>query len=163
MRRSLSLLTAAAMLAGVAAPAAQAQALRPAMPALDGASSVTQVQWGPGPGWGPGRRPGWGPGPGYGPGYGPPPGYYRNNCGWGGCNNNNNAGAAAAAGLVGGLILGAAAASAAQQAQQPPAVYYAPGPAADPNWIAYCSAKYRSFDPRTGTYLGYDGLRHPCQ
>lgn len=160
MRKSLSLFTAAALLAGVAAPAAQAQALRPTLPALsaaDGAGAVTQVQWGPGPGWGPGRRPGWGPGPGYGP---PPPRYY-NNCGWGGC--NNNAGAAAAAGLVGGLILGAAAASAAQQAQQPPTVYYAPGPAADPNWIAYCSAKYRSFDPRTGTFLGYDGLRHPCQ
>jgi hypothetical protein len=32
----------------------------------------------------------------------------------------------------------------------------------DPNWISYCSAKYRSFDPTTGTFLGYDGLRHPC-
>ncbi len=31
-----------------------------------------------------------------------------------------------------------------------------------PNWIAYCSRKYRSFDPRTGTFLGYDGLRHPA-
>jgi hypothetical protein len=32
----------------------------------------------------------------------------------------------------------------------------------DPNWISYCSAKYRSFDPATGTFLGYDGLRHLC-
>lgn len=127
------------------------------------AAVPAQAQWGPRPGWGPGPGPGWGPGPrpGWGPGYGPGPGYYNRNCGWGGC-NNNNAGAAAAAGLVGGLILGAAAASAANQARQPQ-VYYAPGPAADPNWISYCSAKYRSFDPRTGTYLGYDGLRHPCQ
>jgi hypothetical protein len=27
---------------------------------------------------------------------------------------------------------------------------------------AYCSAKYRSYDPESGTYLGYDGQRHPC-
>jgi BA14K-like protein len=40
-----------------------------------------------------------------------------------------------------------------------------PGPgyvvssAADP---AYCAQRYRSYDPASGTYLGYDGLRHPC-
>ncbi|MGH6739994.1 MAG: BA14K family protein, partial [Bradyrhizobium sp.] len=22
--------------------------------------------------------------------------------------------------------------------------------------------RYRSYDPASGTYLGYDGLRHPC-
>lgn len=27
---------------------------------------------------------------------------------------------------------------------------------------AYCSQKYRSYDPGSGTYLGYDGQRHPC-
>jgi hypothetical protein len=35
--------------------------------------------------------------------------------------------------------------------------------AARSDWLAYCSAKYRSFDPATGTYLGYDGDRHPCR
>jgi len=25
-----------------------------------------------------------------------------------------------------------------------------------------CSQRYRSFDPASGTYLGYDGQRHPC-
>ncbi len=30
-------------------------------------------------------------------------------------------------------------------------------------WYAHCSAKYRSFDPATGTYLGYDGNRHFCR
>ena len=25
-----------------------------------------------------------------------------------------------------------------------------------------CAARYRSYDPATGTYLGFDGLRHPC-
>jgi len=49
--------------------------------------------------------------------------------------------------------------------QQPPPVVIAqpvlvPGTAA---WYAYCSRKYRSFDPQTGTYLGYDGIRHACQ
>jgi hypothetical protein len=27
---------------------------------------------------------------------------------------------------------------------------------------AYCEQKYKSFDPASGTYLGYDGQRHPC-
>jgi len=43
--------------------------------------------------------------------------------------------------------------------------YVAPGPgyevssAADPT---YCAQRYRSYDPASGTYLGFDGLRHPC-
>lgn len=28
--------------------------------------------------------------------------------------------------------------------------------------VGYCSQTYRSYDPASGTYLGYDGLRHPC-
>jgi hypothetical protein len=27
---------------------------------------------------------------------------------------------------------------------------------------AYCAQTYRSYDPASGTYLGYDGQRHPC-
>jgi hypothetical protein len=30
---------------------------------------------------------------------------------------------------------------------------------ADPS---YCAQRYQSYDPASGTYLGYDGLRHPC-
>jgi len=26
-----------------------------------------------------------------------------------------------------------------------------------------CAQRYRSFNPATGTFLGYDGVRHPCQ
>jgi hypothetical protein len=26
----------------------------------------------------------------------------------------------------------------------------------------YCMQTYRSYDPQSGTYLGFDGLRHPC-
>lgn len=28
--------------------------------------------------------------------------------------------------------------------------------------IAYCASRYRSYDPVSMTYLGYDGRRHPC-
>ncbi len=27
---------------------------------------------------------------------------------------------------------------------------------------AYCASRYLSWDPETGTFIGYDGLRHPC-
>jgi hypothetical protein len=27
---------------------------------------------------------------------------------------------------------------------------------------SYCAQRYRSWDPASGTYLGNDGLRHPC-
>jgi hypothetical protein len=26
----------------------------------------------------------------------------------------------------------------------------------------YCVQRYKSYDPASGTYLGYDGRRHPC-
>ncbi|TPP11586.1 BA14K family protein [Rhizobium glycinendophyticum] len=29
-------------------------------------------------------------------------------------------------------------------------------------WHQYCSQRYRSFNPRTGTYIGYDGQSHFC-
>ena len=28
--------------------------------------------------------------------------------------------------------------------------------------VAYCEQRYKSYDPASGTFLGYDGLRHPC-
>jgi hypothetical protein len=31
------------------------------------------------------------------------------------------------------------------------------------DWIASCRQRYRSFDPASGTYLGYDGYRHDCR
>ncbi|MFZ5677854.1 MAG: BA14K family protein [Pseudomonadota bacterium] len=30
-------------------------------------------------------------------------------------------------------------------------------------WVAYCSAKYRSFDPETGTFVTYSGETLPCR
>ncbi len=38
-----------------------------------------------------------------------------------------------------------------------PAVTVAPG-----GDVAWCEAHYRSYSPATGTYLGFDGQRHPC-
>ncbi|HET7384670.1 MAG TPA: BA14K family protein [Pseudolabrys sp.] len=46
--------------------------------------------------------------------------------------------------------------------------YYAPAPGyyAQPyggdDAVAYCMQRYRSYDPRSGTFLGNDGYRHPC-
>lgn len=31
-----------------------------------------------------------------------------------------------------------------------------------PGWYEYCRGKFRSFDAKSGTYLGYDGKRHFC-
>lgn len=70
--------------------------------------------------------------------------YYRRDRG--------NALAAGALGLATGAIIGGAIAQ--SQAQAAP-VYGS-------NTAAYCAQRYRSYDPASGTYLGYDGLRHPC-
>ncbi len=31
-----------------------------------------------------------------------------------------------------------------------------------PEWYSYCSNRYRSFNARSGTFTGYDGLQHFC-
>jgi BA14K-like protein. len=46
----------------------------------------------------------------------------------------------------------------------PPRVAYA-RPSLEPwtpGWYRYCESRYRSFDPRSGTFMGYDGVRHFC-
>jgi hypothetical protein len=42
----------------------------------------------------------------------------------------------------------------------PVAVQVAPSGGGDD--VAYCMQTYRSYDPRSGTYMGLDGYRHPC-
>ena len=42
----------------------------------------------------------------------------------------------------------------------PPGYYGGPAPAGD--GVAYCMQKYKSYDPNTGTFLGFDQQRHPC-
>ena len=41
-----------------------------------------------------------------------------------------------------------------------PAVAPAPYVAGDA--VSYCAQRFRSYDPYSGTYVGYDGFRHPC-
>jgi hypothetical protein len=80
--------------------------------------------------------------------------------GWGG-------GGAVLGGLAAGAIIGGAIAS--SRPYYGPGYYYGPeyyepppyaGPPRDE--IAYCMSRFKSYDPRSGTYLGYDGYRHPC-
>ena len=78
--------------------------------------------------------------------------------------NDRNAGLAAIFGLAAGAILGGAVTQgmtgSVATSAVPPAGGYAPG---TQGYLRYCSNKYRSFDPASGTYLGYDGNRHYCQ
>nr|WP_235885049.1 BA14K family protein [Bradyrhizobium frederickii] len=70
---------------------------------------------------------------------------------WGGWHrphyrHHYGSGAAVLGGLAAGAVIGGAIANSQAQA----------------NANAYCSQRYRSYDPTSGTYLGYDGMRHPC-
>ncbi|MGV1756017.1 MULTISPECIES: BA14K family protein [unclassified Rhizobium] len=45
--------------------------------------------------------------------------------------------------------------------------YYAPPPVSglrpwSSAWMRYCYDRYRSFDGQSGTYVGFDGMRHFC-
>jgi hypothetical protein len=60
--------------------------------------------------------------------------------------------------LVGGLAAGALIGGAIASQAQPAPVYGAPSGDA----MSYCVQRFKSYDPASGTYLGYDGQRHPC-
>lgn len=77
--------------------------------------------------------------------------YYHHHHGDGG-----SALAAGAVGLAAGALIGSAIASQAQAAPPPP-----PG-TVDPSVAAYCARKYRSYDPRTGTFMASNGMRYVC-
>lgn len=76
---------------------------------------------------------------GHGPRYGHRHHYHRR--GYGGT------AAGVGIGLAAGAIIGGAIAASSAQAQQN---------------HAYCSQRYRSYDPQSGTYLNNDGNRYPC-
>ena len=79
-----------------------------------------------------------------------------------------------AAGVIGGAILGSQPWSGYDYGYYGPgpAYSYAPnypapydsgyGAAPDGDSVAYCQQRFRSYNPATGTYLGYDGQTHPC-
>ncbi|MGO4174664.1 BA14K family protein [Bosea sp. TAF32] len=148
MIRTLVVVTALAGCGAMAAPASAAP-LAPASAAIASAkvaSSLLQsVQWRP-----------------YGY-YGPR--YYR-----------YNRGPAVGAGIAAGVIGGALAAGA-LAAPPPPPVYYgypapapvygAPAPAygygiEDVDAVAYCSRRFRSYNPETGTYIAKGGVVRAC-
>ncbi|MEI9805087.1 MAG: BA14K family protein [Pseudolabrys sp.] len=70
-------------------------------------------------------------------------------------------GGGAIAGFAAGALLGGALAS------RPYGYYddgyyaqgYVPGGG---DAVGYCMSRFKSYDPGSGTYLGYDGARHPC-
>jgi hypothetical protein len=70
-------------------------------------------------------------------------------------------GAGIAAGVVGGLIIGDAIANSRREREyyddeRRRRVEY------DDDEIEYCMRRFKSYDPDSGTYMGYDGVRHPC-
>ncbi len=89
--------------------------------------------------------------------------------------------AAGVVGLAAGALVGAALSQPQQPVYEPAPVYDAPPPPPpayypaprqvtyragyEPwtrGWYAYCSDRFRSFNPRTGTYRGNDGQDHFC-
>ena len=83
-------------------------------------------------------------------------GHWGHHGGWGW-------GSAAIGGFAAGALLGSALAAPGYYYDDP-GYYYAPDVYAgsDANAEAYCTQRYRSYDPASGTFLGYDGVRHPC-
>lgn len=98
--------------------------------------------------------------------------------------HSNNGGEILAAGAL-GLMAGALIAGSANRPQpvydydyyeprQQPRTYYRPAPQPvyarggyamepwTPEWYRYCSDRYRSFKPRSGTFTGYDGVERFC-
>ncbi len=81
-------------------------------------------------------------------------------------NDNRNLGAAAIFGLAAGALAGGIIANQAYPnttgsvGAVPPAGGY---PAGSEGYLRYCSAKYRSFDAASGTFMGNDGQRRYCR
>jgi len=78
---------------------------------------------------------------------------YRGGWGWGG--------GGLAAGIATGALLGSALAASPYYAPPYSGGYYVEQVPVD-SAVEYCMRRFRSYDPRSGTYLGYDGRRHPC-
>ena len=66
-----------------------------------------------------------------------------------GYNRRNNRGFRGGA-VIGGIVASVLIASAIRESR------------AGSSDLSQCEERYRSFDPRTGTYMGYDGERHVC-
>jgi hypothetical protein len=91
--------------------------------------------------------------------------YYRRGYGGRYYGRGYGYGGVAAGAIVGGAILGGLLAApydyGGSQYYYRDSGYYAYG-SAPGNTVAYCMRRFKSYDRRSGTYLGYDGYRHPC-
>ncbi|AQX27611.1 MULTISPECIES: BA14K family protein [unclassified Bartonella] len=91
---------------------------------------------------------------------------------------DNNKGDTLAAGVL-GLAVGTILGNVLKQPEQPQVIYqisppnqviyqvqptvtYQPPKPSNINWYQYCKQTYRSFNPKTGTFRGHDGLDHVC-
>jgi hypothetical protein len=131
---------------GTAPASAQGLRLDPGLAGVSKAdSAVTQVQY---------RR--------YGQRYGYRGGYrggYRN---YGYRGRGYNRGAAVGAGIA-GLAAGAIIGGAIANSYDRPAYAYEDAPVGvSGDAVSYCMQRFKSYDINSGTYLGYDGLRHAC-
>ena len=73
---------------------------------------------------------------------------------------HHGGGGGAIAGFAAGALLGGALAA---QGPYYGGGYYRGGPYAYSGGSEeYCLSRFKSYDPASGTYLGYDGYRHPC-
>jgi hypothetical protein len=78
----------------------------------------------------------------------------------------------AGVGLAAGAIIGGAIVGATRPYGYGGYRGYGYGPGYDEGYVAvspagggefaYCQQRFRSYDPASGTYLGFDGMRHPC-
>lgn len=92
--------------------------------------------------------------------------------GYGRHHHGGNGWNAVGAGLLGfgvGAIVGSALTPREVYVAPPPPrpTYYTPAgygpPPWTPDWYTYCYSRYRSFDPNSGTFIGYDGYEHFCR
>jgi hypothetical protein len=91
-------------------------------------------------------------------------GGHWSNGGWGHHNDDF------AGGILGGIIGGAIGGIFAPD-PEPPVVYVPVQPAPQaapalvpwtPEWVYFCSHRYKSFNPQDGMFTGYDGIRYLC-
>jgi hypothetical protein len=142
-------IAASATFCGAGTASAQVAGARIATHANNPGTLATPVQWRGrrvyvGPRWRGVYRPGWRRWGYYGPRY-RRWGYYGPGWGWWG------PGAFASGVIIGGAL------AAPRYYYGYPARAYRYDPA-----IEYCIRRFKSYDLRTMTYLGYDGRRHPC-
>jgi hypothetical protein len=81
--------------------------------------------------------------------------------GHGGWHHHHGGGGAVVGGLLAGALIGGAIAASQQPRYYGPAPAYGYGPPPG-DAVGYCMSRFKSYDPASGTYLGYDGYRHPC-